>query len=77
MAKQNPPRTPAESKESNPSGKVEFPRHVNCPRCRADDTRATSTQGLIQYRECTRSICRERFKVTGNTVVMAKEPAEK
>jgi hypothetical protein len=45
-----------------------FPSKSRCQRCGALDTRATSTQGLIQYRECTRATCRHRYKVVGEKV---------
>jgi len=46
-----------------------FPRDIRCPRCNANDTVATSTQGQIQYRHCIRAICRENFKIIGQKIL--------
>lgn len=46
-----------------------FPKVNPCPRCHATDTVATSTQGKVQYRQCTRAICRDNFKVIGQKIV--------
>ena len=42
---------------------VTFPRLPPCPRCHSMDTRPTSTQGRIQYRQCSRVGCYHRFAV--------------
>ncbi len=61
------PETPPESPETQEQ--YAFPRENPCPRCQAMDTVATSTQGQVQYRRCTRAICRENFKVIGQKIV--------
>ena len=48
-----------------------FPRANACPRCGATDTVARSTQGQVQYRQCTRAVCRSTFKVAGHIVEFA------
>ena len=45
-----------------------FPSRSRCPRCQASDTRAVSTQGNVQYRQCIRPICRQRYKVIGKAL---------
>lgn len=44
--------------------KVTWPDgHTRCPRCGADDTEAYSTRKNIQYRRCSRAICRHNYTV--------------
>ena len=61
---------PPEAKET-PKRYV-FPRqgNIKCPKCGLYETVATSTQGAIQSRKCTRAIpvCRHTFKITGTEV---------
>lgn len=49
-----------------------FPRQadIRCPGCGLYETVATSTQGAIQRRRCTRAIprCERTFKITGTEV---------
>jgi len=45
-----------------------FPTVVRCPRCRGIQTRATSTQGKVQYRQCQAPICQHRFSVRGKPI---------
>lgn len=45
-----------------------FPTKSRCPRCRALDTKATSTQGKIQHRQCQRGHCRFRYTVRGDKI---------
>jgi hypothetical protein len=42
-----------------------FPTQARCPRCNGLQTRATSTQGPIQYRQCMAAICLYRFSIKG------------
>lgn len=42
--------------------KPTFQRAPKCPRCGSTQTRATSTVGNIQYRQCSLAICRNNFK---------------
>jgi len=39
-----------------------------CPRCGSTHTRAYSTQGRVQYRQCLVPICRKRYTVFGTKV---------
>lgn len=45
-----------------------FPTVNRCPRCGANDTQATSTQGDRQYRRCVRPVCRKTFTIFGKKV---------
>jgi len=45
-----------------------FPTVSACPRCRGTQTRATSTQGRIQFRRCQAPICRFKFSIRGKPV---------
>lgn len=64
------PETPPEAEE--PPKRYVFPRQgdIKCPACGLYETVATSTQGPIQRRRCTRAIprCEHTFKVTGQEV---------
>ncbi len=64
------PETPPEVPET-PKRYV-FPRSgdVKCPGCGLYETIATSTQGAVQFRRCTRAIplCGRTFKITGQEV---------
>ena len=53
---------------TRPEPVYSFPTRSRCPRCGAPDTKATSTQGEIQYRECIRPVCRHTFKVQGSRI---------
>lgn len=47
----------------------EFPAAgKQCPRCQSWDTKAASTQGNVQYRQCQRGICRHRYPVMGQAM---------
>jgi len=48
--------------------KWSFPSQSRCPRCRGTSTRATSTQGKVQYRQCQAPICQKRYTVIGTKV---------
>lgn len=48
--------------------KFSFPTVVRCPRCKANDTKVTSTPGKVQYRQCIRPICRQNFHIVGKKV---------
>ena len=39
-----------------------------CPRCGSTNTRAYSTQGRVQYRQCMVAICRRRYVEYGKRV---------
>jgi hypothetical protein len=45
-----------------------FPTVSACPRCRGTQTRATSTQGKIQYRKCLAPVCQKTYTVIGQKV---------
>ena len=45
-----------------------FPTVSKCPRCGGTQTRATSTQGKVQYRKCLAPVCRWRYTVIGTKV---------
>ena len=62
------PPSKGEQKPESEGEKFSFPTRVRCPRCRSLQTRATSTQGQIQYRECQMPVCRKRFSVRGEPV---------
>jgi len=42
-----------------------FPSGSRCPRCGSAQTRAVSTQGRVQYRQCQAPICRHRYHQFG------------
>lgn len=52
----------------SPKEAYAFPTKSRCPRCGALDTKATSTQGKIQHRQCQRAICRRRYTVKGEII---------
>ena len=45
-----------------------FGTKSRCPRCGGTSTRATSTQGRIQYRQCMAPICQKRYTVIGKKI---------
>jgi len=45
-----------------PDPQYYFPRK-KCPWCKVDDSKATSTQGNVQYRKCNRVHCNRTFTV--------------
>lgn len=45
-----------------------FESPVRCPRCKAPDTKRTSTKADTQYRECSRAVCRHKFTVKGRAI---------
>lgn len=45
-----------------------FPTRSKCPRCGGFYTRATSTQGNVQYRKCMIPICQKRYSVLGKKI---------
>jgi len=45
-----------------------FPSKSRCPRCGTLETRQRSTKGRVQYRQCTRAICRWRYQVFGRQI---------
>ena len=53
------------NKWKDPTRVYAFPTRSRCPRCRAVDTLATSTQQNVQYRQCQRAVCRYRYAVRG------------
>ena len=48
--------------------KYSFPSKSRCPRCHGTGTRATSTQGDVQYRECKVAVCRRKYTVRGTVI---------
>ena len=50
-----------------------FPTVSKCPRCGGTQTRATSTQGKVQYRKCLAPICGKRYNVIGTKIKNRKE----
>lgn len=60
-------REAAEKEAAKKTGKkVTWPDgHTRCPRCGAADTEAYSTRKNIQYRRCSRAICRHKYTVRG------------
>ena len=71
--KDSPPSDKPESKAPVETKKrYVFPRQgdIKCPGCGLYETVATSTQGAIQSRKCTRAIptCGETFSITGKEV---------
>lgn len=47
--------------------RYDFSRHILCPRC-GYSTRARSTQGQVQWRQCNCAVCRHSFKAIGQPV---------
>jgi len=45
-----------------------FPTKARCPKCNGTDTRATSTRGRYQYRQCGSPWCRKNFRVKGSAI---------
>jgi len=67
-AKQNPPpevktETPVEEKPI-----FAFPSKVRCPECKEINSKATSTQGQIQYRQCLVAYCGHTWKEIGTKI---------
>lgn len=58
----------AKEKTESDGPRYAFPSVSCCPRCGANDTQATSTQGNTQYRKCVRGVCRRRYSVMGELV---------
>jgi hypothetical protein len=42
-----------------------FPTKSVCPRCRSLQTKAVSTQGKVQYRQCQMPVCHWNYTVLG------------
>jgi hypothetical protein len=63
------------SKNENrkPEIRYSFPTVSSCPRCRGTATRATSTQGRVQYRKCMAPVCQKRYTVIGTEIKKRKE----
>lgn len=61
-----------EKAAKKPKKRYVFPRQndIQCPGCGLYETVATSTQGQIQSRRCTRAVprCEKTFQVTGKEV---------
>lgn len=69
MAKKTKTKKKKTTKKAKEKGiQYAFPKENPCPRCHAMDTIATSTQGRVQYRQCTRAICRHNFKTVGKKI---------
>ena len=62
-----PPENEANEEEKK-KPQYAFPSKSRCPRCQTTDTVATSTQKNVQYRQCQRAICRQKFSVLGKKV---------
>ena len=45
-----------------------FATKARCPRCKSLNTRAYSTNGDVQYRECLMAVCRHRFVARGEKI---------
>lgn len=69
-------KTKSKTVNRQSSIRYSFPTVSKCPRCGGIQTRATSTQGNVQYRKCQAPICRWRYTVIGTKVNKAL-PIEK
>jgi hypothetical protein len=45
-----------------------FPTKSRCPRCGGTNTKAVSTQGNRQFRECQTPVCRFKYSVEGTKI---------
>jgi len=60
------------SKKKTKERRYSFPTVSRCPRCGVTQTRATSTQGRVQYRKCLAPICGKSYTVFGEEVKIKK-----
>jgi len=57
-----------DNEEEKAKPQYAFPSKSRCPRCQTTDTKAYTTKGKYQYRECLRAICRKTYTVEGKEI---------